>query len=104
MLAGCRLQYAESRRQPAHLMALATTPLFTAMFLSITLRAGDRQAVVYAVIAPGLINLWFLSLDLGASRSAGSGGRRLWSCCSPARRRWPRSCSAACWPSPGWPG
>lgn len=65
MLAGCRIQYAESRRQPAHLMVLATTPLFTAMFLSITLRAGDRQAVVYAVIAPGLINLWFLSLDLG---------------------------------------
>jgi ABC-2 type transport system permease protein len=65
MLAGCRLQYAESRRQPAHLMALATTPLFTAMFLSITLHAGDRRAAVYAVIAPGLINLWFLSLDLG---------------------------------------
>jgi ABC-2 type transport system permease protein len=65
VLAGCRLQYAESRRQPAHLMALATTPLFTAMFLSITLHAGDRRAVVYAVIAPGLINLWFLSLDLG---------------------------------------
>lgn len=65
MLAACRLQYAESRRQPAHLMALATTPLFTAMFLSITLHAGDPRAVVYAVIAPGLINLWFLSLDLG---------------------------------------
>lgn len=65
VLAGCRLQYAESRRQPAHLMALATTPLFTAMFLSITLHAGDPRAVVYAVIAPGLINLWFLSLDLG---------------------------------------
>ena len=65
VLAACRLQYAESRRQPAQLMALATTPLFTAMFLSITLHAGSRQAVVYAVIAPGLINLWFLSLDLG---------------------------------------
>jgi ABC-2 type transport system permease protein len=65
VLAACRLQYAESRRQPAHLLALATTPLFTAMFLSITLHAGSRQAVVYAVIAPGLINLWFLSLDLG---------------------------------------
>jgi ABC-2 type transport system permease protein len=65
MLAACRLQYAESRRQPAHLMALATTPLFTAMFVSITLHAGSREAVVYAVVAPGLINLWFLSLDLG---------------------------------------
>lgn len=104
MLAGCRLQYAESRRQPAHLMALATTPLFTAMFLSITLHAGDRRAVVYAVIAPGLINLWFLSLDLGGesvSRERWQGTLEL---CSPLRRRWSRSCSAGCWPSLGWPG
>jgi ABC-2 type transport system permease protein len=67
VIAACRLQYAESRRQPAHLLSLITTPLFTAMFLSITTQAGDQVAVTYAVIAPALMTLWFLSLDLGAS-------------------------------------
>ena len=63
--AGCRLQVAESRRAPAHLLTLVTTPLFAAMFLSITKHSGNQALVANAVFAPALISLWFLSLDLG---------------------------------------
>ncbi len=67
MLSACRMQLAESRRQPAHLLILVTNPLFGAMFLAITTNAGDPVAVTYAVFAPALLSLWFLSLDLGGA-------------------------------------
>src|SRR4051794_38111972 len=63
--AGALMQLAESRRQPAHLLILVTSPLFGAMFLSIAKNAGSSSAAVNAVFAPALISLWFLALDLG---------------------------------------
>jgi ABC-2 type transport system permease protein len=65
--AGCRMQLAESRRMPAHLLILVTSPLFAAMFLSILKHSGNTALVTNAVFAPALISLWFLSLDLGGA-------------------------------------
>lgn len=67
LAAACRMQIAESRRMPAHLLILVTSPLFAAMFLSITKSSGNPAAVTNAVFAPALISLWFLSLDLGGA-------------------------------------
>jgi ABC-2 type transport system permease protein len=67
LAAAFRMQIAESRRMPAHLLILVTSPLFAAMFLSITKSSGDPAAVTNAVFAPALISLWFLSLDLGGA-------------------------------------
>lgn len=62
-----RMQLAESRRQPAHLLILVTSPLFAVMFLSITQHTRDDVAISNAIFAPALISLWFLSLDLGGT-------------------------------------
>jgi ABC-2 type transport system permease protein len=64
LLAACRLQVAFARRVPAQLMVLVTTPLVASIFLSLTVHAGRRDLVVNAVVAPALIGLWFVSLDL----------------------------------------
>jgi ABC-2 type transport system permease protein len=61
------MQLAESRRQPKHLLILLTNPLFAAIFLSITMNAGNPVAINAAVFAPALISMWFLSLDIGGS-------------------------------------
>ncbi|HEX6869716.1 MAG TPA: ABC transporter permease [Micromonosporaceae bacterium] len=63
----CRMQLAESRRQPAHLLILVTSPLFAVMFLSIAGNTRDPDAVTNAIFAPALFSLWFLSLDLGGT-------------------------------------
>lgn len=70
VLAAARLQLAESRRSPAHLLILVTSPLFSAMFLSIVQSGGDGTAVRSAVFAPSLIAIWFLALDLGGEAVA----------------------------------
>jgi len=62
-----RMQLAESRRQPAHLLILVTSPLFAVMFLSIAKHSSSDVAIVNAIFAPALISLWFLSLDLGGA-------------------------------------
>lgn len=67
VLAAAQLQLAESRRSPAHLLILITSPLFAAMFLSITQSGGGDSAVLNALFAPALIAIWFLALDLGGS-------------------------------------
>ena len=64
LLAACRLQVAFARRVPAQLMVLVTTPLLASIFLSLALHAGRRDLVVNALLAPALIGLWFVSLDL----------------------------------------
>ncbi|GAA1918527.1 ABC transporter permease [Streptantibioticus ferralitis] len=63
--ASCRMQVAETRRVPAQMLILATSPLFAAMFLSVMKRNGDPTVLTNAVFAPALISLWFMSLDLG---------------------------------------
>jgi len=65
--AACRMQLAESRRQPAHLLILVTSPLFAVMFLSIGTNSRSPTAVTNSIFAPALIALWFLSLDLGGA-------------------------------------
>jgi ABC-2 type transport system permease protein len=64
LLAACRLQAAFARRTPAQLMVLATTPMLASIFLSLALNAGRHDLVVNAVVAPAVIGLWFVSLDL----------------------------------------
>lgn len=65
LAAAARMQLAETRRQPKHLLILLTNPLFAAIFLSITKNAGNPIAINAAVFAPALISMWFLSLDIG---------------------------------------
>lgn len=65
--AAFRLQMAITRRSPGHLMILVTAPLFTVIFLSLVVHSGRHSAVVNAVLAPALIGLWAISLDLAGS-------------------------------------
>ncbi|MER7420190.1 hypothetical protein ABT346_25980, partial [Micromonospora peucetia] len=65
--AAFRLQVDITRRSPQHLMILLTSPLFSVIFLSLAVNGQRPGAVVNAVLAPGLIGLWLMSLDLGAS-------------------------------------
>lgn len=67
LAASARMQLAESRRQPTHLLILLTNPLFAAIFLSVTTNSGNAAAVNAAVFAPALISMWFLSLEVGGS-------------------------------------
>lgn len=65
--AGFRLQLAISRRSPAQFLTLVTAPLFTVILLSLVLHNGREGQVVNAVVGPGLIGLWAISLDVAAS-------------------------------------
>jgi len=65
--AGIRLQVAEALRTPAQFLIVVTAPLFSAMFLSVTAHAGATAALTNAVVAPALIGLWFVSLDLAST-------------------------------------
>jgi ABC-2 type transport system permease protein len=67
LVASFRLQLWIALRNPGEFMVLLTVPMLTGIFLSLSLAAGREQAVVNAVLAPGLIGLWFVALDLGAS-------------------------------------
>ncbi|WP_129286733.1 ABC transporter permease [Streptomyces sp. GZWMJZ-114] len=67
LLAGTRLQLRLFRRNPGHLMVFTTIPFFSAIFLS-SLNVADRADLApYAVIAPTLMALWLVSLDLAGS-------------------------------------
>lgn len=65
--AGFRLQLAITRRTPAQFLVLVTAPLFSAIFLSLAIQGGDPAMVVNAVVGPGLIGLWSISLDVAGS-------------------------------------
>jgi ABC-2 type transport system permease protein len=67
MAAAFRLQFALARRSPAQFYVLASTPLLAAMLISLDLHAGRRDLLVNAIIAPALIGLWLVSLDLAGS-------------------------------------
>jgi ABC-2 type transport system permease protein len=67
LAAAFRLQVALTRRSPGHLMILLTAPLFSVIFLSFAVETGRKDAVANAVLAPGLIGLWAISLDLAGS-------------------------------------
>ncbi|WP_315093412.1 ABC transporter permease [uncultured Cellulomonas sp.] len=65
--AGFRLQLAITRRTPAQFLVLVAAPLFSAIFLSLAIQGGDPAMVVNAVVGPGLIGLWSISLDVAGS-------------------------------------
>ncbi|MFI2754520.1 ABC transporter permease [Cellulomonas sp. P22] len=65
--AGLRLQLAISRRSPAQFLVLVTAPLFTVIFLSLAVHYDNPDQVTNAVIGPGLIGLWAISLDVASS-------------------------------------
>lgn len=65
--AGTRLQLALVRRTPAQLLILISAPLFTTIFLSLAVREGATSRVAAAVIGPGLMSIWLISLDVAAS-------------------------------------
>jgi ABC-2 type transport system permease protein len=67
LAASFRLQLWIALRNPGEYLILLTVPLLTGIFLSLSLSSGREPAVVNAVLAPGLIGLWFVALDLGAS-------------------------------------
>ncbi|MEH0971287.1 ABC transporter permease [Micromonospora sp. CPCC 205546] len=67
LAAAFRLQVALTRRSPGHLMILLTTPLFSVIFLSLVTHGQRPGLLVNAVLAPGLIGVWLMSLDLAAS-------------------------------------
>ena len=46
---------------------LLTAPLFSTIFLSMVVHNDKQTAVVNAVLAPGLIGLWAISLDLAGT-------------------------------------
>lgn len=63
---GLRLQLAILRKTPGQLLVVVTAPLFSAIFLSLALHYGSAH-VIEAVIGPGLIGVWAISLDVAAS-------------------------------------
>lgn len=67
VLAAFRLQLAVTRRSPGQLMILVIAPLLSVIFLSVAVHGGREDAIVNAVLAPGLIGLWIVSLDLAGS-------------------------------------
>ncbi|MGW2182450.1 ABC transporter permease [Streptomyces sp. NPDC001732] len=67
LLAGTRIQLRLFRRNAGHLLVFTTIPFFSAIFLS-SFKAADRADLApYAVIAPTLMALWLVSLDLAGS-------------------------------------
>lgn len=65
--AGIRLQSALVARTPAQLLVLVTAPLFSVIFLSLAVHGGAASRVASAMIAPGLMSMWLISLDVAAS-------------------------------------
>jgi ABC-2 type transport system permease protein len=64
LLAGARLQLKTFRRNPGHLLIFVTVPFFTAIFLSSIRVSGRSEFEPYAILAPALMGLWVVSLDL----------------------------------------
>jgi ABC-2 type transport system permease protein len=66
-MAAFRLQAALTRRSPGQFLILATAPLFSVIFLSLAVSNHSTAKIVNAVLAPGLIGLWAISLDVAGS-------------------------------------
>jgi ABC-2 type transport system permease protein len=65
--AGLRLQLWMFRRRPSQRLIFVTIPFFLLIFLSGVESARKSSLAGYAVIAPAMIGLWAVSLDLGGS-------------------------------------
>lgn len=62
--AAFRFQLLLLRKEPQAFIALATTPLFAIVFLSVVRHAGREDLVGFAALAPVLISLWRMSTDV----------------------------------------
>ncbi|TWP47509.1 ABC transporter permease [Lentzea tibetensis] len=62
LLIGCWYQLLVLRRSPADLMALFVVPVNTTVFLAIMQHADRPDLAGHAVLAPGLMALWAISL------------------------------------------
>jgi ABC-2 type transport system permease protein len=65
--AGMRLQLDIVRRLPTQLLVLITAPLFSAIFMSLVINEDATARVDAAVIGPGLMSLWLISLSVAAA-------------------------------------
>jgi ABC-2 type transport system permease protein len=65
--AAVRLQLAELRRAPAQFLVLLTTPLLTAVFLSVALQSRSPAALRASLVAPGVMALWLVGVDIAGS-------------------------------------
>ncbi|WP_327279573.1 ABC transporter permease [Streptomyces sp. NBC_01205] len=63
-LAGARLQLKLFRRNAGHLLIFVSVPFLTAIFLSSIRVTGRLDLQPYAILAPALMGLWVVSLDL----------------------------------------
>ncbi len=61
--AGCAHQLRMMRGTPDWFLALFTTPLLTAVFLTIFQASARQDLTTYAVLAPALMALWTMSLQ-----------------------------------------
>jgi ABC-2 type transport system permease protein len=64
LAAGFRFELHVLRQSLDRMMALVTAPLMTLVFLAITRHAGRDDLAPYAVLAPALIALWAVSLNI----------------------------------------
>ncbi len=62
ILAGMRRQRDVLSNQPDYWMTLATTPLLAVVFIAIVQNAGRPDLLGHAVLAPGLFEMWSMSL------------------------------------------
>jgi ABC-2 type transport system permease protein len=67
VLAAFRLQASLTRRSPGQSLVLVTAPLFAVIFLSLALHSHEPSALINAVLAPGLIGLWVICLDVAGT-------------------------------------
>lgn len=63
-LASFHFQLLLMRNDPHAAIALATTPLFAVVFLSVVRHAGRDDLIGFAALAPVLISLWRMSSDV----------------------------------------
>jgi ABC-2 type transport system permease protein len=68
--AAARAQLQMSLGDPSDLFPLALVPFYTVIFLSIMRAAGRNDLLGYAVLAPVLLNLWYMALTLSGDLTA----------------------------------
>jgi ABC-2 type transport system permease protein len=63
-LASARFQWLSIRTNPDYFLALAMAPAFAIVFLSIVRHAGRADLTTFALLAPVLISLWSMSINV----------------------------------------
>jgi ABC-2 type transport system permease protein len=63
-VASARFQWLSIRTNPDYFLALAMAPAFAIVFLSIVRHAGRSDLTTFALLAPVLISLWSMSINV----------------------------------------